>query len=150
MDSSLKGNTGECYVPAELSRRGCTAAHTARDARAISVVPARQQDRPARRWSSMRPRWRSSPNCRESARFAHCRRERRRCGGKAARRSQATMCGGAQARHPSKLGSSSRTIERVLAYRRASPVLPFAFCYFLCVPDPINGPLADELVRHSH
>jgi hypothetical protein len=35
--------------------------------------------------------------------------------------------------HPAREQQSD--IERVLAYRRASPVPPFAFCYFLCVPD---------------
>jgi hypothetical protein len=49
--------------------------------------------------------------------------------------------------HPAR--EQQLDIERVLAYRRASPVLPFAFCYFLSyVFRTINGPLADELVRH--
>ncbi|MGH7014762.1 MAG: hypothetical protein ACREEL_11525 [Stellaceae bacterium] len=38
MDSVIKGNTGEYYVLAELSRHGWTAAQTARNARAYDVL----------------------------------------------------------------------------------------------------------------
>jgi hypothetical protein len=41
MDSVIKGNAGEFYVLAELSRRGWTAAQTARNARAFDIL-ARQ------------------------------------------------------------------------------------------------------------
>jgi hypothetical protein len=41
MDSEIKGNAGEFYVLAELSRRGWTAAQTARNTRAFDIL-ARQ------------------------------------------------------------------------------------------------------------
>ena len=41
MDSAIKGNAGEFYVLAELSRRGWTAAQTARNTRAFDIL-ARQ------------------------------------------------------------------------------------------------------------
>ncbi|HJZ45505.1 MAG TPA: hypothetical protein VJ233_17485 [Hyphomicrobiaceae bacterium] len=44
MDSVLKGNTGEYYVLAELSRRGWIAAQTPRNSRAYDVL-ARKGDR---------------------------------------------------------------------------------------------------------
>src|SRR5580693_8053861 len=41
MDSVMKGNTGEFYALAELSRRGWTAAQTARNTRVYDILARR-------------------------------------------------------------------------------------------------------------